>query len=98
MKKVINILIGLVAIVAYIQIRIVKAPILSLGLPNLKTWVSEKEMVQKDVMLVLSFWANLSIFLLFGWFWLFMFIAFEAFILLTLLIIFIVRNTQALKN
>ncbi len=86
------------AVLVYIQIRVLKSVILWKGLPNIQTWVTEKEIVQKDITGLIFLWINLSVLLIFGWFWFILALIFQLIILLTLFIVILVKSNRELKN
>lgn len=86
------------AVLVYIQIRVLKSVIIWKGLPNIQTWVTEKEIVHKDITGLIFLWINLTVLLIFGWFWFILGLIFQLIILLTLFIVVLVKSNRALKN
>ena len=77
-------LLGLTAILLYIQIRILNAPLFWKGVPNIKTWLNESKMVKNDIVILSFVWMQIWSFLLFGW------IGFAIFAIIQVLIVLLV--------
>lgn len=90
MKQVKYYALAIFAVLVYAQIRVLKSVILWKGLPNIQTWVTEKEIVQKDITGLIFLWINLTVLLIFGWFWFILALAIQLIILLTLFIVILV--------
>lgn len=62
-----NTILGCMAILLYIQIRILKSPLFWVGVPNIDVWSKESDMVKNDIAVLTLFWVHLWSFLLWGW-------------------------------
>lgn len=94
MKQVKYYALAIFALLVYIQIRVLKSVIIWKGLPNIQTWVTEKELVQKDITGLIFLWINLSVLLIFGWFWFILGLAIQLIILVTLLVAILVKSNR----
>ena len=66
--KAIDFTLGIFAVIFYAQIRLVRALQLNKGLPAIKVWSQEPEMVKKDITLLSAIWLNTALIYFFG-FW-----------------------------
>ena len=82
------------ALLVYIQIRVLKSVIIWKGLPNIGTWVTEKEIVQKDITGLIFLWINLSVFLIFGWIWFIIVLTIQLIILLAFFVAILVKSNR----
>ena len=94
MKQIKYYALAIFALLVYIQIRVLKSVIIWKGLPNIQTWVTEKELVQKDITGLVFLWINLSVLFIFGWFWFILALAIQLIILLFLFVAILVKSNR----
>jgi hypothetical protein len=68
MKKAKNYILGILAIIFYVQIRLIRSVWINRGVPSIEYWTKEKYMVFEDMALLTFVWINLILLYFFG-FW-----------------------------
>lgn len=67
MKKLKNYILGILAILLYIQVRILQAPLFWRGIPNIDVWSKEKNLVKLHITMITLIWIHILSFVFFGW-------------------------------
>lgn len=61
-----NYILGMLAIIFYIQIRLIRSVWINRGIPSVEYWTKEKHLVFKDMALLSFVWINLILLYFFG--------------------------------
>jgi hypothetical protein len=85
-----NALLTLIALIFYIQCRIVHTPIVWIGFPSLQMWITQGEMMKRHITWLIMLWINALFIYFFGWYYL-------AFLLIQIIAIFVIIKKTTVK-
>ena len=63
-------LLTILALLFYIQCRIVHTPIIWIGFPSLQMWMTQSEMMKRHITWLIMIWFNALLMYFFGWYYL----------------------------
>lgn len=63
-------LLTILALLFYIQCRIVHTPIIWIGFPSLQMWMTQSEMMKRHITWLIMIWVNIILLYFFGWYYL----------------------------
>jgi hypothetical protein len=67
MKKITNILLGILAVFCYVQVRVLSVPLFWRGIPNLEYWMKDTERASSQIKLTILGWFVFLQVYFFGW-------------------------------
>jgi hypothetical protein len=85
-----NALLTLIALIFYIQCRIIHTPIVWIGFPSLQMWITQGEMMKRHITWLIMMWINTLFIYFFGWYYL-------AFLLIQIIAIFVIIKKTTVK-